>query len=55
MPDGYLLPELLTSAAIFEALELVTGFPQMIGNERIISSQVFLKVAIGNTKTEKCE
>ena len=27
MPDGYLLPELLTSAAVLEALELVTGPP----------------------------
>ena len=28
MPGGYLLPELLTSAAVLEALELVTGPPK---------------------------
>ena len=28
MPDGYLLPELLTSAAVLEALELVTERPK---------------------------
>ena len=28
MPDGYLLPELLTSAAVLDALELVTGPPK---------------------------
>ena len=28
IPDGYVLPELLSPAAIFEALELVTGFPK---------------------------
>ncbi len=29
MPDGYLLPELLTAAAVLEALELVTKLPKL--------------------------